>query len=542
MTKPSAVGLASVLSSPTYATTTPSGCSPWAGSAAASDGDVFGVLSPSRSSAMEVAVPRDSSPSWSMGALPRSHSAGFLSGHEAPRPRTTSSAFRRPSSVARIQQSRHVFDFHEWAQSIPDGWNRIHHAFLDEEANPAGGFHPDRGSQGMKGISRSRWVRMLRRMGFSSQMAASAMFDEIAKESRREKRGGCGELGCHPDDAEITIGQLKRFERRCLSVCGTIDARSEQSPAAMLVKLLVKHRGSSLRSWRMDFDKRGDGRVPHVDFCSACRELGVVPQGRLVWSNLRRDRVAPLELHDLDPHEAENLEDFCEALWAVFGLDLVKAWAFMDTSHQNYLSYEEFQAGASRCGFAGDIKLLYRGLDLSGLGRLRRCDLAYLLKVSRTARQRLGGAPQQAGPLAEVVSWAKRQLGDPEKLIEKLGLASDLVRPVGVGELAARLTALGFEGDSRGVAVSAAKASGGTAVTVDALLALLTGGQRRSSPTNVPSRHWAAAQKPRPPQRQQRLREQPQQAEWCDSVDDVSVRNMCASTCARKYFSPPVRL
>jgi len=69
--------------------------------------------------------------------------------------------------------------------------------------------------------------------------------------------------------------------------------------------------------------------------------------------------------------------------------------------------------------------------------------------------------------------WAHRELGGAAQLVHKMGLG-DGVREVSVSDFAARLTALGFEGDAVMCAARVARTEGGTHITAEALVAILS--------------------------------------------------------------------
>mmetsp|Transcript_54343 Transcript_54343/g.137261 ORF Transcript_54343/g.137261 Transcript_54343/m.137261 type:complete len:620 (+) Transcript_54343:54-1913(+) len=447
----------------------------------------------------------------------------------------TENYFHRPSSVSRLSANPAITQFTDWASSTPNGWDQLHQMFVREDTNPAGGTYMDNGNQGMRGIVKKRWVILLRNKGYPNDEGAAEVFDEILKESRIEQKGKLGDVVNAPAEPTITLAFLKRFERRAVSVNATLTSRDEQSPASRFVKLLVRERGSSLRAWRLDLDARGTGRVAMVDFTNACRQLGVASQGKLIWNNLRQDKVTPLEFHELDPKEASNLEDFAETLWSTVGFDLAKAWLFLDTNNQNYLSLDEFKGGVRKLGFDGDIRLIFKGLDSAGLGRMTREDFEYIGKVSRMGHKRLGGTSTK-GAITDLITWVQRELGGAHELIVKIGLGSGVKRIV-VGDLAARLTALGFEGDALQAAARAARLEGGTHVTADTLYSLLSGGKPRTTDQV-------------PPQQQQQLRRsssakasvQTERGVWCDGVDNIADHNMHRCKYTRGYFKHQLRV
>jgi len=452
-------------------------------------------------------------------------------GYGSPNQGRTGEFLRRPSSVSRMSNNPAVVQFTDWVQSIPNGWDQIHQIFLREDTNPAGGSYMDNGNQGSRGIAKKRWVLLMKNKGYPNEEGTSAIFDEIVKEIRTDRKGKMGDVVDAPAEPLVTLAQFKRFERRVVSVNGTTSPRDDQSPASRFVRFLIRERGSSLRAWHLELDVRGTGRVALIDFTNACRKLGVANQGKLIWNNLHSDKVTPLEFHELDPREAGNVEDFAETLWSTVGFDLAKAWLFLDTNNQNYLSLDEFRAGARKLGFEGDARLLFKGLDTSGLGRVSRKDFEYVGKVSRMGHKRLGGINRQ-GAVTDLITWVQRELGGAHELIVKLGLGMGGSKSIVVGDLAARLTALGFEGDALQAASRAARLEGGTHVTADTLYGLLSGGKAR-----LPDRLQVPGAKPRrSASASVASSRRSDRGVWCDGVDNIADHNMHRCKYTRGYF------
>lgn len=325
----------------------------------------------------------------------------------------------------------------------------------------------------------------------------------------------------------ITLKQFKRFQDMAIDMNCGLDAGQVGSPAHCLVQQLKRLRGTTLRAWRADLDRKGLGRLTYQDFASGLRKLGLSGQARNIWNSLRQkgqESAAPLELGDLDPEEASNLERFTQTLWDKNGFDLKMAWDAMDTQRQHVLTLQEFSAGADRIGFQGDVRLLYRGLDSQGLGRLRWDDFEYLRCVSRTLQKHLADS---TGLLRDFISWVRRDLGGPEVLLVKVGCSS-AVRDISVSDLAARLTALGYPGDALQASVRMARYEGGVTISADSLFAQASGYVRRGPPMSTPK----PAMKPKA--------QEPKQA-WNDSVFDHSRVNQSMPTSSKMYFSVPER-
>ncbi|CAE7501080.1 invs [Symbiodinium sp. KB8] len=223
-----------------------------------------------------------------------------------------------------------------------------------------------------------------------------------------------------------------------------------------------RSRQNLLRAWRLDLDVKQTGTVSFPDFANACRRLGLQGQCRMIWTSLRPLDDKALEFADLAPNEAAHVEAFAEMIWEASGYDLDKAWRLFDYDQKNKLTKADFVQSARHLGFQGSADLLFKGLDATGLGWVWRDDFDYIPKVSQVARQRLHGAE---GPLAGLVRFAQREMGGAEELISKLGLGG-AQSEVTVCDLAARLTALGYDGDAQRVAVHAAKCDSGSGTNV----------------------------------------------------------------------------
>jgi len=439
----------------------------------------------------------------------------------------TMNYFHRPSSVARLGENPAVTDFNAWAQSIPMGWLMLHEMFVKDAANPAGGEHMFRGNQPMLGLSKKRWIRLVMNKGYPDEAGLSVVFDEIAKECNDEGKPALLQIQDMPDP-EITLPQLKRFERRVVSVNAALVARDGNSPAARFVKWIKNKYGTTLFAWRTVLDTHETGRVGYSDFLNGCRTMGMGNLGKLVWNNLKQDKVHPMELHELDPKEGANLEAFAETLWSTVGCDANKGWLFLDGSNQNFLTWEQFRAGVAKLGFRGDVRLLFKGLDVSGLGRVKKDELKYVSKVSRIAQRKFGAGHQiTKGAMTEVVAWAQREMGGADSLMTKLGLGGSM-KEVPVTDLAARLTALGFEGDALAAAAGVAKKENGSTVNAEAFYNLINSNKR------------AADCRPESPKIMVSTRNKMIPTEWSHGADDFSEMNAQRSKYDRGYFGPPV--
>lgn len=453
--------------------------------------------------------------------------------HDGPRgtyqPRTNN-YFHRPSSVARLGANPDVAEFVAWVERVPHGWEDVHEIFTKESANPAGGEHHGRGSRSLGGLSRKCWVRLLMNHRYPNEAGLNTVFDEVAKEVRTDKakKAPITEMQeGRPVEQEITLPQLKRFERRAKSVNATLIPQDKNSPASRFLEHVKNKFGTTLLAWMTVIDKHKTGRVGYADFINGCRDMGMQAQGKLVWDNVKRDQVSPLELHDLDPEEGKNLEEFAERMWDTVGMDLTKAWNNMDVHEQHVLAPDQFKAGAVAYGFEGDAKLLYRGLDGSRLGRLKQDEFKYILKVSRAAQRRFGAGNQvPKGALSDLLSWCQREFGSVDEFTKKIGFPEDT--GITVVDLAARLTALGFESDSLECASKAAHKEGGTMVTKASLNNLLSRNKRTAdNRTDQP---------PKPPGSPGGSNALQYRSLWNSGIDDISDQNRQRCKYDRGYF------
>jgi hypothetical protein len=194
-------------------------------------------------------------------------------------------------------------------------------------------------------------------------------------------------------------------------------------------------------------------------------------EARHIWDQLRpnvEDNASsstfcgalPLELSDLDEKEAANVNQFAQDVWTYFGFDLDKAWACIDPYDRRVVSLDEFVEGVKGFGFEGNAKLIFRGLDSGGLGRLSRVDFDYMNVFVKANSKVNYSSPS----IRALTSWVKTQ-GGVDSFLDKLGFEApakagtskteEVLRDV--SDVAARLTALGYPGDAFGCAAITAR-------------------------------------------------------------------------------------
>eukprot|EP00930_Biecheleria_cincta_P047111 TRINITY_DN32599_c0_g1_i1.p1 TRINITY_DN32599_c0_g1~~TRINITY_DN32599_c0_g1_i1.p1 ORF type:complete len:661 (+),score=116.01 TRINITY_DN32599_c0_g1_i1:40-2022(+) len=437
-----------------------------------------------------------------------------------------------------------VGNFVEWAANR---WRLIHGIFLDDHINQHALGGPETkvgGALAGRCVTDKLWAQQIRNLGYTGD--PYAVFHDIAREVRHEGQEQQLQTAGVDHRRTISLAQFQRFENRVLAESRRLGAQEQGSPAARLRSLLWRQRNSLLRAWRLDLDTRGAGTVAYPDFAIACRRLGLQCQSRLVWNSLRPFDDRALEFSELCPEEAENLESFTEILWEVAGLDMDEAWRMIDLERKSKVNQADFVHACQGLGFEGNAVMLFRGLDTSGLGWIWREEFNYLAKVSKSARQRLYRAGVN-GSLAALAHWAQRELGGAQELLQQLGLGPDR-RYITVCDLAARLTALGFDGDARQAAARAARSEGGTQIAFETLRMLLTGeGKPRalvpespknrglSSPASTLSK---SSSSPSIGGKRTVVAKQP----WKNNLEDASAKNAGKPRTSRNYFGDGPKL
>eukprot|EP00419_Tripos_fusus_P025767 CAMPEP_0172727552 /NCGR_PEP_ID=MMETSP1074-20121228/91743_1 /TAXON_ID=2916 /ORGANISM="Ceratium fusus, Strain PA161109" /LENGTH=900 /DNA_ID=CAMNT_0013554715 /DNA_START=96 /DNA_END=2798 /DNA_ORIENTATION=+ len=460
-----------------------------------------------------------------------------------------------------------VLQFVDWA-SQQHHWESMRDWFEAEDGNQ----YIVQGSYGRRGLTLPQWTHKVKSLGFGGN--AKAVFDEILREAKTEqeenqrvqklKLMGYDEHGNALFDKvweeskseqeekqraraaiaggrglrytvfaeSVSLFQFVRFQSRAEAYSAALSAADSNSAAGRFVKILQQHRGSILRAWRLDLDIRGSGKVAYVDFAHACRQLHVMSQARNIWSCLRsKDDPRSLEFSELGSVEAANLDAFAEVLWNALGLDLEKAWIFMDINSQCWLSLEDFEAGARKLGFDGNAKLLFKGLDSSGLGRMTRRDFEYLRLVTRVAPRKLQEHP---GAIADLIQWVQRKLGGADELIGRLGLMGKNAN-ISVGDLAVHLAALGFEGDALQAATRAARNDGGNHVTAESLRQLFS--STPPSQAILPMRTYPGLKN----SASEQWNGNSARGAWNNGVCDLVAQNKTRPQGQRYYFSAPKR-
>jgi Ca2+-binding EF-hand superfamily protein len=280
----------------------------------------------------------------------------------------------------------------------------------------------------------------------------------------------------------ITLKQLKAFEQKAMYINGKKTLLDDGNPVSRLVDKLKRLESSVLGGWVRHIDIHSTGKVGEKIFAQQLRQLQLQQQVTLIWRQLRPNKADchPVELHEIAPNEAKNLEDFAEVIWDKCGFSIDRAWECLDVHNHKYLNEQTFKEGVQRLGFKGNAHLIFVGLGSKGADRMLKEDLAYMKKISRVSKKCL---QPHAEPVHHLIHWVHSVMRAPENFITQLGISA--TNPtITVGDLAARLTTLGYDGDALTIANRASRLEGGTFISA-ASLHLLLSGERRTNPHKV---------------------------------------------------------
>eukprot|EP00929_Paragymnodinium_shiwhaense_P012908 TRINITY_DN120785_c0_g1_i1.p1 TRINITY_DN120785_c0_g1~~TRINITY_DN120785_c0_g1_i1.p1 ORF type:complete len:1107 (-),score=248.49 TRINITY_DN120785_c0_g1_i1:78-3398(-) len=406
--------------------------------------------------------------------------------------------------------------FCDWA-SYGNRWNNFQELFYSEDVLC--------GIPSRKEISKTEFVRFLRDNGFKGN--AEVVYQEVKRECWNERDDALRKNMGTPDDL-VSFRQVKYFECRCRAHVNSLSSNQWGSVASALVNTLRHKRGSTLRGWRLDMDIRKTGRVAHKDFTIAARNLGLSCQSKQMWAAMRpQGGVLPLDFRELDPKESALVESLCEAVEHTLNFNLKKAFQFMDRNKQRFVTFEDFCCGAARLGMSNseeELKKIYNGLDSRGTGRVTADDFLYLDLISHCSHRQHNDCTHQRA-CQDLHTWMERTLKPDDSLANKLGLKNGA--SLSTTDVAARLTAIGYQGDALAVAKRAATELGGETVTAHSVNKLLHS-------TSSPGSTIVAPTTPR------KVVERPP---WHDDFTvQPHIGNSRKTVSMRTYFSTPERI
>lgn len=416
----------------------------------------------------------------------------------------------RPRQDGELLVSKEILaSFAKWSFTGSFRWDQIHRMFGSSICKQSFGW-----------MSVTLWSDGIKALGFQGD--GSAVFREICKEGLTPEQEQQKRTAGFAREEAISLAQCRKFESRLKYTASSMPSSQEGSMVEFFLSLLRQKGGTVLRAWRLDMDVNLDGKVSFMEFSQALRALSLAPMSLWLWHTLRSDPTA-INFFDLDCEESANVERFGQILASSFGFDMNKAWDAIDVDKQKgKLSVDEFVASVGVLGFQGDAMLLAQGLSDPGDKKIYRSTFDYLKELCRDGQALSNSKSNLCGIFA---SWASH-LGGPDVLIQQLGLQAPDAR-IAVGDLAARLTAMGFYGDGREVAHRLARATGGTYVTPDSIIKRLTGASEVPGAVFAP--RYSEQRKGRPVAKQA----------WKDDVLNVAVVNAARPKNMRSYFSNP---
>eukprot|EP00929_Paragymnodinium_shiwhaense_P055066 TRINITY_DN2760_c0_g1_i2.p1 TRINITY_DN2760_c0_g1~~TRINITY_DN2760_c0_g1_i2.p1 ORF type:complete len:737 (+),score=178.18 TRINITY_DN2760_c0_g1_i2:93-2303(+) len=415
-------------------------------------------------------------------------------------PRTATMAALSPRNEQVVSEQEEVKRFADWAFR-GSHWARFHELFhqMDPQSLVMGHV------VGRRNIELPEFQRTCRKHGFAGNV--EVVYDLIRQECKFRRQEKNEELGLQ-EYPGISLRQLKRFQARIQHVSGLMVPMVPPDDVEGAVDLVgcmhdrlaarLEHLyGSRLRAWRLLLDKRGSGTMGYVDFAKACRSIAFQGQLKLIWKSLHREgSQEAVEFQDFAPAEAENLENFAEFLWRITGLDCEKAWRKLDVYGLGKLDLADFRYAVERLSFEGDPGLIFRGLDENLLGHIYPKDLAYVKQVSKFARNFFHSGNEL---LHSFIEWTKLNFDGPEGLIRELEL-DGRSRDISVAEFAARVDALGYQGNVLSLAARLARQDGGTYISVDSLYSRLRGGHKQkmkaTGPLSLPYKQACVRDRP----------------------------------------------
>mmetsp|Transcript_137076 Transcript_137076/g.347251 ORF Transcript_137076/g.347251 Transcript_137076/m.347251 type:complete len:521 (+) Transcript_137076:195-1757(+) len=274
--------------------------------------------------------------------------------------------------------------FARWAL---DHWKVVVETFM-HETTPGG----PRLLRVVKTMDFAHWIHV---NGFVGDGLAVVRDIKHACRSQGFLWGMFAEEQSEKEELTISIAQVQCF-RKCYGA----------TVRRMLLNTMRDRRGfgSMLRCWRLDFDKDGDGKVSKQEFEHACHVLCCNEDFGVLWHTMRPDgSLDPLEIWDVAPAEAEDVEEFAALMLMDAKFDLSAAWGFLDHMRNGQAEFQQFKACCERLGFRGNIPRLFKGLDSIGSGVIYQDSLdpawvlcfGNLLPTRRNTQRRSGTSPGQ---------------------------------------------------------------------------------------------------------------------------------------------------
>lgn len=143
-----------------------------------------------------------------------------------------------------------------------------------------------------------------------------------------------------------------------------IDRESEDCTLAEFRVMLEKRFGNYVRAWRQALDTDRSGRITYIEFCKACREMGVPGSLKRLWQEIDDNNSGSISIDEIDFPTGELLQEFASAVtsqcnsWAA-------AWNLIfDPSGAMRISRAAFKEACETLNFEGNVEKLFRWLDV----------------------------------------------------------------------------------------------------------------------------------------------------------------------------------
>lgn len=158
--------------------------------------------------------------------------------------------------------------------------------------------------------------------------------------------------------------------------CDWIAATADAEEWAILKALLIRLEGHPLRAWRKRLDKDDSNSVSWLEFQRCFQELNFHGNVPGAWRHVDEDMSGIISLKAYDMPSAQLLSSF--KTWAEehFG-SVHRAFTVLDNDGSGFISLPELQRACLKRPWKGDVKMLFRCLDVED-GNHPRLSLAAL--------------------------------------------------------------------------------------------------------------------------------------------------------------------
>lgn len=141
--------------------------------------------------------------------------------------------------------------------------------------------------------------------------------------------------------------------------------------------LLLKRFGNFLNAWRQILDKDNSNACNWNEFLAACSKLHFAQDVPGAWRALDKDLSGCISLNELDPVSNTALLSF--KCWAEQEFGGVRsAFRVFDADGSKEITSAEFKQCCHIFGFRGDVRTIFKALDVEGGGTLTPLEVFFL--------------------------------------------------------------------------------------------------------------------------------------------------------------------